>query len=307
MNAVKIRRLLQRIRRAVREPLIRLVFRALAFVSLRINQQIGQILGWLMWKFSPRSVRISRINIEHCFPELSPGKQNELVRSSLIETGKTMTEISAFWCWEKNRVLDLVKEINGKNLLEEAYAQGRGLVVLTPHLGAWELAGLYLCAHYPTTVLYQPSEMQSIEPIIQKGRTRFGGQLVPTDINGVRQLFRALKNGEVLGILPDQDPGRNSGEFAPFFGIPTNTMTLVSRLVEKNQTPVIICYAERLADAKGYNIHYSRLDMESQTDLVDSLTRLNAGVEALVRQTPAQYQWSYKRFRTRPDPRERFY
>ena len=127
------------------------------------------------------------------------------------------------------------------------------MILLTPHLGAWEIAALYVSKKYPLTALYRPPKLKSLNNIIYKARTRAGGTLLATDKKGVRALLQALRRGEVAGILPDQVPN-SGGFFAPFFGVPTYTMSLVARLAQKTNAKVFFTYAERTS--QGFHIHF---------------------------------------------------
>lgn len=133
---------------------------------------------------------------------------------------------------------------------------------------------------------------------MKKVRSRSGSELVATDRRGITRLFSILKRGGVVGILPDQTPRREGGEFAPFFGIPTTTMTLASKLIQKTGAKPLITYAQRLPDARGFRIviRETAPGMES-AELIESLTALNRSVEACIAEAPEQYQWEYKRFR----------
>jgi KDO2-lipid IV(A) lauroyltransferase len=150
--------------------------------------------------------------------------------------------------------------------------------------------------------MYRPPRQQSFDAIIRDSRQRTGTRVVPTDAQGIKALFQSLKQGEVVGILPDQDP-RDAGSavFAPFFGVQANTMTLISRLAAKTGAAVIFTFAERLPSGQGFRLHLMPAPPQiADPDPQRAAAALNAGVEACVRMAPAQYQWSYKRFRSRP-------
>jgi KDO2-lipid IV(A) lauroyltransferase len=139
-------------------------------------------------------------------------------------------------------------------------------------------------------------------------RERFGATLVPADTAGVRALFKALRRGELLAILPDQEPRYGNGLFSPFFGIPAYTMTLLARLAQQTGAPIFITYAERLAGGAGFQLHFLPLvPCTAETPVEEIAAAVNAGIEACVRRLPHQYQWSYKRFKTRPAGEPRFY
>jgi KDO2-lipid IV(A) lauroyltransferase len=202
-------------------------------------------------------------------------------------------------------VLSLVRGISGGDLLRRD--DGRGVIVLSPHLGAWELAGLYLSAQGPTTTLYKPQP--ELDWLIREARGRGGAKLVPTDPQGIRGLIRALRRGEYVGILPDQEPKAHRGSvFAPFFGVPAFTMLLINRLARKTGARVIFLFAERLPRAQGFHIHClpAPAGIDSEDDLTGA-TALNQGIEAAVNTCPEQYVWAYKRFRKRPQGMPKLY
>jgi KDO2-lipid IV(A) lauroyltransferase len=138
-------------------------------------------------------------------------------------------------------------------------------------------------------------------------RERFGAALVPADMAGVRALLKALRRGELLGILPDQEPRHGNGVFSPFFGIPAYTMTLLARLAQQSAAPVFVTYAERLARGAGFRLHFQPLDLEPHYSVEEITAAVNAGIEDCVRRLPQQYQWSYKRFKTQPAGAGNFY
>lgn len=285
----------------MRARLLRWTLHLFALLPLPLAHALGAVLGWL-FHIVPNSVRtVVRKNVQLCFPEQGPDWQRRLARRSLIETGKTFAEVGALWLWPGRRVLALVREVRGADIVETAERRGHGVIFLTPHLGAWELTSHYLAVGRPLTALYRPPRMQEIEALVHRCRERLGARLVPTTAGGVRALYRALAQGEAVGILPDQDPGRGQGIFAPFFGVPANTMVLVSRLAHKTGAPVIFICAERLRHGRGFRIHFRAAPVAvGDADAAIATAALNAGVEACVRDLPTQYQWSYKRFKTRP-------
>ncbi len=250
-----------------------------------------------------RITQVTHTNIHLCFPQLSPTTQKRLVKKSLIETCKTFSELGALWLWQNDRVLRLVQKVSGETYLQQALQKGKGVILLTPHLGAWELAGLYASAHYPLTALYRPPKLQGLHDLIHAARTRTGGRFVATDKTGVRALYYALRRGQIVGILPDQVPSETgSGIFVPFFEVQTYTMVLVSRLARKTGATVIFTFAERLSTQAGFHIHFLQAPAKMATDNLEmSVSALNQGIEKCVRKNPTQYQWSYKRFKRRPE------
>ncbi len=277
------------------------LLRVAALLPLPLAHAIGSALGWLLWRIPGNSPRtIAERNLSLCFSEWPAAERDALLRQNLRETGKLLLELGPLWFWTGERVLALVgRAVPGEEALATAVRQKRGAILLTPHLGAWEMAGLYYSSRHPLTILYRPSRL-GLDELSRQGRGRLGGKVVATDASGVRALLTALRDGEVLGILPDQDPGQEGGMFAPFFGIAANTMTLVSRLALKTGVPVFLTWAERLPRGQGFVLHLRALpEVTAAASLEKSTAALNRGVEAAIRSLPAQYLWAYKRFKTR--------
>jgi Kdo2-lipid IVA lauroyltransferase/acyltransferase len=286
----------------MRSALFRLLLRLFAALPLRVAHAVGGWVGWLAAAGPVRLRRHTDTNLAVCFPHMPPAERARLARRSLVETGRAAAELGALWLWRRERVLGLVRRVSGEAALKQALRRGRGAILASPHLGAWELCGLYCSAHYPLTALYRPLRMRELEALVRQSRERLGGRLVPAGPAGVRALYQALARGELVGILPDQEPGAGNGMFAPFFGIAANTMVLLSRLASRARAPVIFTYAERLPRGAGFHLHFRAGAPELVTGTLEaSVQALNADVEACVRNLPAQYQWSYKRFRSRPD------
>ena len=292
------------------------LFRLIAALPLSWVHCLGAFCGWLLWRIpNNRSRRIAKRNLERCFPGKSVAERDRLLRLSLMESGKSVLELGPLWFWPSERVIKLIAQPPpGEDALAAAVARKQGVILLTPHLGAWEMAGLYYSSRYPLTILYRPSRLAKFDLLSRQGRSRMGGQVVATDAQGLRALLQALHRGEALGILPDQDIGSDDGEvvtsrvFAPFFGIAASTMTLVSRLTRKTSAEVFLTWAERLPDGQGYRLHLRTLpEIVDAATLTESVAALNRAVEAAVRTLPEQYLWAYRRFRTRPPGEARIY
>ena len=294
--------------------LIKIVLGTLARISLQNCHRLGAAIGQLAYLTNGKSRRISEKNIQRCFPHMDTTAQHKLVRQSLVETGKTLTEAGPMWLWNKERLFTLIKAVHGEERIQKALQKNNGVIIALPHLGNWELLGLYCSAKYPTTSLYRVPRMVQLDSIVKTGRERLGAKLVPTDSKGIRALYKALQHNELTCILPDQEPpgDKANGVFAPFFGIQTYSMTLLSRLAQKTQATIIIGYTKRLPAAKGYEIFFDELaddafNKSHSQSLEASVTELNSALEKSIRKIPEQYQWGYKRFRTRPQGEEAFY
>ncbi|MDS4028005.1 MAG: lysophospholipid acyltransferase family protein [Candidatus Contendobacter sp.] len=283
------------------------LLRLTARLSLPVAHAIGAILGGLLGWFPNPMRRVVARNLALAFPDMAEADRDRLLHANLMETGKLLLELGPLWLWPGKRVLALARTSTTTDALTDAVRGGQGAIVITPHLGSWEMAGLYYSSHYPMTILYRPSRL-GLDELSVRGRGRLGAQVVATDAHGVRALLTALRRGQVLGILPDQDPGPEGGVFAPFFDVTASTMTLVSRLALKTGVPVFLTWAERLPHGQGYTLHLRALpEVTAAASLEASAAALNRGVEAAVRTLPTQYLWAYKRFKTRPPGEAKLY
>lgn len=277
------------------------LLRLSARLPLRLDHAIGAWLGRRALRDDRTEVRTARTNLALCFPQLDEAQRDHLLRQTMEEMGRTLAETGLLWFASRERVEGLVRAVHGEELLQAGLERGRGVILIAPHLGNWELIGAYCSLRYPMTSLYRPPKQEGLDEMVRHARQRFGAKVVPTNAKGVKALYQALGNNQISGILPDQDPGENGGEFALFFGIQANTMTLLSRLAQKSGATVLCAWAERLPRGRGFAIHFEPVDEEIHSaDICASVTALNRAVEGAVRQAPAQYQWGYKRFKTRP-------
>ncbi|MCU7916587.1 MAG: lysophospholipid acyltransferase family protein [Candidatus Thiodiazotropha sp. (ex Gloverina cf. vestifex)] len=277
------------------------LWRRLGFLPLSRLHAIGQTLGLFYDWFPNRERHATQVNLELCYPGLSPQDRRTLRRTILQQIGCSLMELPYIWFRPMDEVSSLVREVSGASLLERD--PGQGLILLLPHLGCWEVLGLTLPPSEKITSLYRPPRESELEDLVKQARERNGSTLVSTDTQGVKQIYLALQSGGTTCILPDQQPkSARASVFAPFFGIPALTMLLINRLARKTGAKVIYGYAERLPKGRGFHIHYypapPGIDDE---DPQVAAAALNQGLETVIRHQPEQYQWSYKRFHDQPD------
>lgn len=288
--------------------IIRIFLYISAGLPLPLSHGLGVLAGWGLYLFPSHSRRIVRINIGLCFPALSTSEQNSLVRKNLIETCKTIIEAGALWLRPGKATLRLIKKVNDSELVDEALAAGKGVILASPHQGAWEATGLYCAAHYGMSCLYKPLKMQQFDALVTRARGRAGGQHVPANTSGIRILYKNLKQGNTVGMLPDQEPLDGTGIFAPYFGIPAYSMVFLGRLAAKSGAPIIFTWCERLSWGRGYHLYFRNAPASAHSaDTLDATRANNQVVEDIARTNLAQYQWSYRRFRIRPEGEQEFY
>jgi KDO2-lipid IV(A) lauroyltransferase len=277
-------------------------------LPLRLLHAIGALLAYPMRWLGTREYRVARRNLELCFPELDERARRGLLRRTLAEAGKGLCELPRLWAGDPRRALALIRAVHGREHFDAARATGRGVLVAAPHLGAWELLNLWLSAQGPLTILYRVPQRAEYEPLLVRARGALGAETVRAEPAGVRLLLRRLKEGRIVGILPDQRPKGGEGIDAPFFGHPARTMTLASRLAQRAGVAMVLGFAERLPHGAGFDLHFVPAETAVVgDDLGAAAAALNRGIEACVRMAPAQYQWTYKRLSFRapdsgPDP-----
>ena len=200
----------------------------------------------------------------------------------------------------------------GESLLNEALAARKGLIVMVPHIGNWELINVYFGWRSPElddvdrVGLYAPPGKAWMKGIMAEVRGRFGNDMVPTTTKGLARMFRCVEGGGFSVILPDQVPAH--GDFAPFFGHDCLTDRLIPRLIKRTGARLVCCVIERLPRARGFRIIFSEPDPDVYSaNLATSLKGLNKSVEQCVYQALPQYQWEYKRFKERPAGELRIY
>lgn len=278
--------------------LLGLWLRGWAWLPLPLVHLFGDLLGTLAY-WVPNGLRtVTRLHLAVCLAELPQSDRRRIERECLRQVAKTVLEAPAIWFGPRRRLERWLDDPRARRRLQDAIATTRGAIILCPHVGSWELAGMFCASVAPITSLYKPQK-GAIDTLIRDGRGRLGAQLVPTEGAGVRALLQALKRGETVGILPDHDPPRGSGVFAPLFGLPAHTSDLVPKLAARTGAGVWFCYAERLPWARGFRFHV--VAAPSGIDDPDTgPTALNRGIEAIVTHLPEQYWWSYKRYRRQP-------
>ncbi|HVI60449.1 MAG TPA: lauroyl acyltransferase [Luteimonas sp.] len=264
---------------------------------------LGDALAWAWRRLGARESRVAMRNLELAYPALPPPQRAELQRAVLRTTARQALETLRFWTRPHARNLAQIERQEGVELFDAALAAGRGLVVAAPHYGNWELLNQWLASRTPLAILYRPPESAVGEAFLRRVRADAGDRVtqVRAEGPGIRQLFKLLKGGGVVGILPDQQPKAGDGAFAPFFGREAFTMTLLGRLAERTGATVLFGYCERIGEGPGFALRFEPApEGIASADPAEAVASLNAAVERIARRDPAQYQWTYKRYTLRP-------
>ncbi|NCN70723.1 MAG: lysophospholipid acyltransferase family protein [Rhodoferax sp.] len=271
------------------------LFKLMSFLPLWLLHAQGWVLGWLAFVGSNvyRKRFLAHVRLA--------GLSSRRWLTAVGESGKLVTELPRLWLGQPVPVF-----WESAALVDDALAQGRGIVFLTPHLGCFEITAQAYAQRYgvggkPMTVLFRPPRQTWLRKVVQASRQRPGLLTAPTTLSGVKQMIKALKNGESVGLLPDQVPPLGMGMMAPFFGQSAYTMTLSVRLIQQTGACVLLAWGERLPWGRGFKVHVQPLQAALPPALPEAVAAINHAMESLVMQCPQQYLWGYARYK---QPRE---
>ncbi|MFV0477013.1 MAG: lysophospholipid acyltransferase family protein [Parahaliea sp.] len=284
----------------VKALLVKGLLHTSSMLPLEGVRAMGRSIAHLSWLANSSARRVTERNIALVYPELSAAEREQLARNSLAATAELAAEMGHIWTRGWDWTCRHILQVHGEELVYKAKAQGRGVIVLAPHLGNWEIAGLYLATLGPTVALYEPPQLAALDELIRNGRQASGSTLVPTDSRGLARLLKSVRKGHFSGILPDQCPRDvNSGLNSEFMGIRCFTGTLASNMIRRTGAIALFSVAFRVRG--GWELCYLPAeDAIYDEDTAISVAALNRGVAACVARHPEQYQWEYKRFKVRP-------
>ncbi len=276
----------------------------IARIPLFISQPVMSFSARVAILVKSRSYRFSAINIDICFPEKTTKEKKDLVKKSLIHTFQIAPEIAKAWL--KPCIADWLGEVHGEEAIKKDLANGKGILITGSHIGNWEVALFYLGKTFDFTCMYRKPRYQEMDDIICKGRCKNTTVMVPGDAKGFKAFLTALKKCKVAALLSDQEPGKDTGVFAPFFGHPAKTMDLIQKVESKTNSSVYQIAAIKSHTGK-YDIYLESINIDSELAEVEYATKLNQELESMIRKYPEQYQWSYRRFKLQPEGRSSLY
>lgn len=274
-----------------------------ARAPLRVLHGLAGPLGRLLLLIPNRAAKTTVLNLQTCFPELEPRVIRDLARTSMRNSLCSLFEMGRAWLWPMPKMIEMIRESKGVEAFRQAVSEGKGTILLAPHLGNWEIFGISMCYELPARFMYLPPRRPALDRLLRQSRARGGLRLAAAGKTGVSKLLRTLNSGELIGILPDQVPADRSGVFAPFFGQDAYTMTLACKLAQRPDVRVFCGYAARLPEGAGFRVDMQEFDLRRDS-LDESVAAMNRAIEGMVRECPEQYQWEYKRFRRQPDGSE---
>ena len=267
------------------------LFKILAILPLWLLHGLGAGLGWLVFATSGVYRRRFLANAH----QANMGWRQWL--GAVAQSGRLVAELPRLWLGAAPRC-----EWENEACVGKAYAAGRGIVFLTPHLGCFEIAPQRVAERFgaqfgPLTILYRPARQAWLAKVMALARERPGINMVPTNLSGVRQMIRALRAGHAVGLLPDQVPPEGMGQWAPVFGQPAYTMTLAARLVQQTGAAVLLVWGERLSWGRGFRLHFREMTTALSPELDTAVVQINQAMEELIRECPQQYLWGYARYK----------
>jgi Kdo2-lipid IVA lauroyltransferase/acyltransferase len=279
----------------------------MSWMPSRVLWALGSGLGAFVSWFPTSNRRFAERNIELCFPEMGIQDRNHLVKQHFRLTGFAMMSLSIAWFAPRWRVEQFIT-LRDQHLLDEALASGKKVILFAPHFISLDMGGARLAAirDRKFVSMYRKSRDPLLEYLFSR-RSRFGSILVER-MASLKSIIRAIREGRIFYYLPDQDMGARASVFVPFFGIPTATVTILSRIAETTNAVVIPCLTRILPHGRGYEVRlHPPFENFPTDDPVADARHMNEQIEQWVRKMPDQYMWSYRRFKTRPNNEPSFY
>jgi len=276
------------------------LLRVIAWLPLGWVHSLGGFLGLVAYALSPTYRRRLRTNLAQAGFDV-----DRMALACAREAGKQAVETA--WVWLRPADdLRKIMQVEDSSIERDAIGSGRPVIYLTPHLGCFEITAQYCVlnawqAPRSLTALYRIPRKEILRPLVELGRTRNGVELAPANLGGVRQLLRALKRGNAVGILPDQVPSAGDGVWVPFFGRVAYTMTLPGKLAHAADAIVLFIFGERVGSGAGhgagFRIRFQTLSAPLSGDSERDAQQVNSDLERLIRTCPTQYLWGYNRYK----------
>jgi len=275
---------------------------SLAIIAGRLplswQRKLGEISGSLLYRFNTREAKVARVNFTYN-QLLESGQSENLVREVMRSTGRNLFETLRVWTRPQKDNLALIKNVHGLEHLLAAQAQKKGLIIAAPHYGNWELLIEYMASLGTFALVYRVPDKPWGDVFLRRARGGENVVLVPAETNAMRPLWKTLQAGGTVGITPDQQPKFGGGEFAPFFGKQALTLSLIPKLAERSQAPVVFAYTEAVDE--GFDLFFEMADPSiHDRNLLLATEAMNKQVESIALRDLRQYQWTYKRYTLRP-------
>lgn len=272
--------------------------RSCTLLPYRAQMGLGRFIGYISFYLIPRRRHIVEVNIQLAFPELNKDEQKKLVKKTFYSTGMGIFETAMAW-WGSQRRLQGMVNINGIEHLQNALAQGKGVILLSAHFSCLELSGRLLSFTQPFQVTYKRAHNPLMEAVLRYSRKKHFIDAINT--YDTREMISGLKKNVATWYAMDQDLGARLHVFAPFMGVQTCTLTTTSRLAKMSGAIVVPYFPKRLDDCCKYELNIlPPLEKFPSGDKLEDTTRINDLISEHVKKAPDQYLWVHRRFKTRP-------
>ncbi|OHV10651.1 LpxL/LpxP family Kdo(2)-lipid IV(A) lauroyl/palmitoleoyl acyltransferase [Kushneria phosphatilytica] len=276
-----------------------------AWLPWRMRLGLGRLIGELAWRLARRRRHITETNLRLCFPELSERELARLVRRTFHSNGVGIFETATGWCRDPEHMRHRVTFLGAEHM-EAAKARGKGVLIIGIHFSTLDLGGALHSLFFDADVVYRPHDNPLFERFMTRARRRIFGAAI--DRHDLRGVVRRIRGGHAVWYSPDQDFGRESSVFAPFFGIDAASITLTARIARMTGAPVMPLVFHRNPDDYTYTLEYlPALENFPSGDDVADAAQVNAFIEQAIRRHPDQYLWLHRRFKTRPKGENGFY
>ncbi len=272
-------------------------------LPLRIQMKMGAALGRLAMRIVGKRVNTAKRNLELCFPEMSATEQQTLLRENFEQTGKAIFDTINGWWWSDEKIQQHMS-IKGQQHVQQTLDNGQGVILFAVHCLPLEMGARIFGQFQPGVGVYRPHNNAVMEYLQVKGRLRSNKALVPK--RDLRQMVRSLRAPNVIWYTADQDFGRSSATFIPFFAVEqAATITGATTLAKLGKAKVLPFFVERNSTDTGYNIEIQApLDNFPGENEIEDAKRGNRIIEQIISRNKSQYMWLHRRFKTRPNPED---
>ena len=277
----------------------------LHWLPLPLLGRIGEAIGALLYRVMGPRRRITLVNLKLCMPELDDTEREALARRHFGAYARSILERGILWWASEARLRRLIKVEPDVPLAD---FQAGPLILLCPHFVCLDVAGVAIALEASACSVYSQQQNSVFDTALRRGRERFHPVKIFTRDAGIKPVIRAMREKLPFFMLPDMDFGIKDAAFVPFFGVPAATLTAPARIAAATAAGVIPVIATYLPHYRGWTVrfHPRWIDFPGD-DIIAATRRVNAFIEEAVRQAPAQYLWTHKRFKTRPPGSKGFY
>ena len=284
-----------------------LLARMISTLPLPVVALVGAALGEILFVIIPSRRRITIRNLSACFPELGERQARRLARKNYRAMSQAIFDTAISW-WSSDARLRRLTRYRNREFYDKALEGDRPIILLMGHFIVMEVGGLALSMERPLIDIYKAPSNPVAHLLAVHGLNRSGFATLIEKSEGLKPVIRAMREGEPLCYLPDQDQGRANSVFVPFFGVQAATLNLLGKLAKTTNAVVIPCFARQLSFGRGYEVIFKEpLQDFPVGDEAQDATRMNQIIEEAVREMPDQYFWVHKRFKTRPPGEPDFY